>query len=296
MVESRSRQVQGAVAASVKGLPARIRHPQPKTRRFLIRSAIGAAAVIAVLVFVYWLGLKGVYDLPYAMLILPDLGRGFLVTLSIIAVVIPLGFTLGFLFGWARTTRSYLLRGLGAVYVEVFRGLPPIVLIFFSFLLTTLTILSVTHNPFIAGTLALWMGAIALALHSGAYQTEIIRAGILSVPTGQMEAADSIGMGKWQAMFRVTLPQAFRVSLPALGNEFASVIKDTSLLNIIGWLDLAQIGLLQVPRALMVNFDLVFIIWMEIAALYFVLTFIVTNGVRFIENRYKVPGLEAAEL
>ncbi len=296
LVEPRSKQIQGAFAAYARSLPNRIRHPKPKTRRLLIRAGIAAVVVVAVLVFIYWLGLQGVYNLPYAMMILPDLGRGFLVTLTVIGVVIPLGFTLGFLFGWARTTRSFLLRGVGSVYVEVFRGLPPIVLIFFSFLITSLTILSVTHNPFIAGNAALWMGAIALALHSGAYQTEIIRAGILSVPTGQMEAADSIGMGKWQAMFRVTLPQAFRVSLPALGNEFASVIKDTSLLNVIGWLDLAQIGLLQVPRALMINFDLVFIIWMEIAALYFVLTFIVTNGVRFIENRYKVPGLEAAEL
>jgi len=97
-------------------------------------------------------------------------------------------------------------------------------------------------------------------------------------------------------MFRVTLPQAFRVSLPPLGNEFASVIKDTSLLNIIGWLDLAQIGLLQVPAALKADFNLVFIIWIEIAMLYFVLTFVVTKAVRFVENAYKVPGLEAAEL
>lgn len=296
MVESRWRHVGGAIAGYARSLPRRLRHPKPKTRRFLVRAGIAAPAVVAFLLAFYWLGLQGVYNLPYAMLILPDLGRGFLVTLTVIGVVIPLGFTLGFLFGWARTTRSLILRGLGAVYVEVFRGLPPIVLIFFSFLITSLTILGITRNPFIAGTAALWMGAIALALHSGAYQTEIIRAGILSVPTGQTEAADAIGMGKWQAMFRVTLPQAFRVSLPALGNEFASVIKDTSLLNVIGWLDLAQIGLLQVPHAMMINFDLVFIIWIEIAALYFVLTFLVTNVVRTIENRFKVPGLEAAEL
>ncbi len=264
--------------------------------RFIFRVFAGLGITALGFGLVIWLGTLRYYNLGYAESILPGLVQGFLVTIRLVAVVIPLGFTLGFLFGWARTTRSLVLRGLGAAYVEVFRGLPPIVLIFFSYLITTLAILNLSKNPFIAGDVALWMGAIALSLHSGAYQTEIIRAGILSVPTGQIEAADSVGLSRWQTMFRVTLPQAFRVSLPPLGNEFASVIKDTSLLNIIGWLDLAQIGLLQVPAALNADFNLVFIIWIEIAMLYFVLTFAVTKVVRFVENLYKVPGLEAAEL
>ena len=243
-----------------------------------------------------WLGTLHYYNLSYVKLILPNLGQGLLVTARLVAVVIPLGFLLGFLFGWSRTLRSVLLRGLGAVYVEIFRGLPPIVLIFFSYLISLLVLLSVTKNPIFAGEVALWMGAIALSLHSGAYQTEIIRAGILSVPTGQIEASDSIGMTRWQTMFRVVLPQAFRVSLPALGNEFASVIKDTSLLNIIGWIELAQIGFIEVPNALAIDFNLVFVVWAGIAVLYFILTYIVTRSVRLVENLYKVPGLEAAEL
>ncbi len=245
---------------------------------------------------VVWLGDLGFYNLPYAENLLPTLAKGLVVTLQLNAVVIPLGFTLGFFLGWARTTKSKLMRGIGAVYVEIFRGLPPIVLIFFSFLISTLAIAKATANPFIARDVSLWLGAVALSFHSGAYQTEIVRAGIFSVPAGQIEAAESIGMTQRQTMFLVTLPQAFRVSLPALGNEFASVIKDTSLLNVIGWLELGQIGILQASSAIRVDFNLVFIVWVEIALLYFVITFVVIRAVRLIENHFKVPGLEAAEL
>jgi len=141
------------------------------------------------------------------------------------------------------------------------------------------------------------VGVLALALHSGAYQAEIVRAGILSVPTGQVEAADALGLTRLQTMFQVILPQAFRVSLPALGNEFASVIKDTSLISAIGALELSFFGLVLARAALTpLRLDHLFIIWLEIALLYFVLTTLVTFTVRQVENRYKVPGLEAASL
>ena len=140
------------------------------------------------------------------------------------------------------------------------------------------------------------MGALALAFHSGAYQAEIIRAGLLSVPTGQLEAADAIGMSRFQSAFRVVLPQAFRVSLPALGNEFSSVIKDTSLLNVIGWVDLIQLAFVNTYAGFSQYVYSSLVIWIEIAILYFVITFCVNRTVRAIENTFKVPGLEAAEL
>lgn len=212
-------------------------------------------------------------------------------------MVIPLGFVLGLFFGWARTTQSAFLNGLGATYVEFFRGMPPIALIFFFNIIAVISIQQITGDPFIARSLSLWAGAVALALHSGSYQTEIIRAGILSVPTGQLEAADSLGMSRWHSFFRVVLPQAFRVSLPALGNELSSVIKDTSLLNVIGWMDLSGVGNILVPKGQRLQGPLApLYIWIEVAILYFVITFIVSRLVRAIENTFKVPGLEAAEL
>lgn len=263
---------------------------------------VGTALVFAAVAvaFLVWLGLLGYYNLPYAVdKILPTLLTGAVVTLRLIALVIPLGFSLGFFFGWARTTNSFILRGAGASFVEFFRGMPPLVLIFFTYLTVTLSIRQITENPFLARDLSLLSGAVALAFHSGGYQAEIIRAGLLSVPTGQLEAADSLGMSRFQSMFRVVLPQAFRVSLPALGNEFASVIKDTSLLSVIGWADLAGAGAIIVPATLStpgLGIGMVLVMWIEVALIYFVITFIVARTVRSIENAFKVPGLEAAEL
>ena len=96
----------------------------------------------------------------------------------------------------------------------------------------------------------------------------------------------------------MTLPQMFRVSLAALGNELASLIKDTSLLSTIGALDLTFQGK-NLSAVLVVgggNIDLVIVIWVEIALLYFVITFVVTRTLQAIEKMYRVPGLEAAQL
>lgn len=267
-----------------------------RRRLIFLGSALAFAGVA--LAFIVELGLLGFYNLKYTLdNLLPPLLSGFVVTLRLIALVIPLGFGLGLFFGWVRTTQSTILRGLGASYVEFFRGMPPLVLIFFSYLSVTLVIRQITENPFLARDLSLLSGAVALAFHSGGYQAEIIRAGLLSVPTGQLEAADSLGLSRFQSMFRVVLPQAFRVSLPALGNEFASVIKDTALLSVIGWADLAGAAAILVPATLSTQgIGMVLVMWIEVALLYFVITFIVARTVRGIENAFKVPGLEAAEL
>jgi len=258
---------------------------------------MGIGILIASFLFFWWIGTLGYYDLTYATSIFPNLLDGMQITLELIALVIPLGFLMGLIFGWARTTQSPFLNGLGAAYVEFFRGMPPIVLIFFSNLIATITIRQLVGDPFVARAFSLWAGAVALALHSGAYQAEIIRAGILSVPTGQLEAAEAMGLTRLQSLLRIILPQAFRVSLPALGNELSSVIKDTSLLNVIGWLDLSGIGLILVPQGLQTQgLQAALYIWIEVAILYFVITFIVSRSVRTIENAFKVPGLEAAEL
>jgi len=129
----------------------------------------------------------------------------------------------------------------------------------------------------------------------GSVTTNIVRAGILSVPTGQTEAADAVGLSRLRTMFVVTLPQAFRLSLPALGNEFSSSIKDTSLLNAIGWMELSGWSLQEVSYTYKYHYLYgSLVIWFEAAFLYFVLTYIVTRLVRGIEDLYKVPGLEVA--
>jgi His/Glu/Gln/Arg/opine family amino acid ABC transporter permease subunit len=259
-----------------------------------LRIGIYVVALLVTLDFVLWLGQRGVYNAPYLLGITPILLQGFVVTVELVVVVIPLGFGVGFLVGWARTTRHRLLVGFGGLYVDFFRSMPPLVLIAFVFIISLASLGSARLNPYLVQNIALWLGVIVLGLHSAAYQAEIVRAGILSVPAGQTEASDAIGMGRIRTHFLVVLPQAFRVSLPALGNEFSSVIKDTSLLNVIGWLEMSGIGLFQIIPALHISLFTPLLVWTEIGILYLVVTSVLNGVVRGVENAFKVPGLEVA--
>jgi len=261
----------------------------------LARIIAGIGGSVGAFLFVVWLGRAGVYSLSYAESIVPALERGFSGTLWLVAAVIPIGFTMGLLMASARTSNSRVARALGGTYVEFFRSMPPFTLIAFSSILSTKIVRSIffIDNPV---AFAVAAGTLALAFHSASYQTEIMRAGILSVPAGQIEAAYAMGLSRWRTLVDVVLPQAFRVALPALGNEFSSVIKDTSLLSAISAIELSFIGGVLVNGALAIDFNLIFIIWTEIALLYFVLTYVVVRIVRFVENRSKVPGLQAAQL
>ena len=281
----------GSSAADDASTSARLRAGLPAA---LVRWAIGIGAALAVIGLVLYLGTRGLYNLAFVLHILPVLLSGFYLTVEIIGVVVPLGFAIGFLMGWARTTRSAVVRAVAGIYVDFFRSMPPIALIAFSFLIGLVLMRGTVADPFLVHSIALWLGVVSLGLHTSAYQAEIVRAGILSVPTGQTEAADAIGLSRARTMFRVVLPQAFRVSLPALGNEFSSAIKDSSLLSTIGWLELSGIGLVEVTAALRVSPLAPILVWIEIAVLYFLVTFVLNTAVRSVENAFRVPGLEAA--
>jgi len=263
--------------------------------RIWSRVVYGIAGAIGGLLFLLALGYLGVYRLSYALSALPTELSGFYVTLEVVGVILSVGFGLGFLIGWARTTRFLILRGLGSVYVDFFRSMPPIALIFFASLIGALELRGSNLNPYTVFNITRWLGVFALAFHTAAYQAEIMRAGILSVPAGQTEAADAVGMSRMRSMFTVTLPQAFRLSLPALGNEFSSSIKDTSLLNVIGWMELSGVTLALASNSYREHYLYgSLVVWFEAAFLYFVVTYIVTRAVRGIEDFYKVPGLEVA--
>ncbi len=275
--------------------------PLPISPRTIIKVLAFVGAIVLFIFAFYGVGLLGVYDLKYTLSILNALILGAENTLSLIAVVIPVGFAAGFVFGSGRTSRSWFARSVSTCYVEFFRSMPPVVLIAFSFLIVTVVVLS---SPFLSSRIpdsnsfAQALAALALALHSGGYQAEIIRAGIQSVPTGQREAAEAIGLSKARTMVSVVLPQMFRVSLPALGNEFASVIKDTSLLSIVGILELTFQANNLTSRLVTGggNLDNILLVYLEIAMIYFVMTFTVSRSLQMIERRYRVPGLEAAQL
>jgi polar amino acid transport system permease protein len=165
--------------------------------------------------------------------------RALAATISIAIVAQVLGIVLGLISALAGLSRLLPVRALSAAYVLVIRGTPLIVQIFFVFFGANLFFgFSLFPRAVaIAGlTLsgAILAGTVALAINEGAYMSEIIRAGIQSVDPGQMEAALSVGKTRPLAMSRIVLPQAARVIVPPLGNEFNGMIKNTSLLAFIG--------------------------------------------------------------
>lgn len=229
----------------------------------------------------------------------PDVGylgaflRGIRGTVGYVALIVPLSLVFGFLFGWARVSRLKTLRWPVAVYVDFFRGVPPLVVVIFAFLFGPVLF------PGRLRDVGLTLAAIALAAHSAAYQAEIFRAGFQSVPRGQLEASQALGMRSAQSMRFVILPQALRLSLPPLGNELAVLIKDTSLLAVVGALELFAITqefaaiVVFVPGAKLVWY---FTMWTAVALAYFAMTFAVTRGLSLLESKYHVSGLEAVSV
>lgn len=156
---------------------------------------------------------------------LPYLLYGLGVTLLLTAVLAPLGILLGLALALASNTRNRVLRVIVRSSVNVFRALPPLVLIIFIF----------SALPFLGIRLpALFAVTVALLVNCGAYYCEILRAGLTSVPAGQVEAARSTGLGAAQTLRYVTLPQAVRNVLPDLSSNTIEVVKATSLASIIG--------------------------------------------------------------
>jgi polar amino acid transport system permease protein len=169
----------------------------------------------------------------------PEFWRALLTTVVIAIVAQALGIVFGLLSALAGLSRFAAVRALSAAYVLIIRGTPLIVQIFFIFFGANLFFgfQLFPREVEIAGLAvsgAILAGTAALAINEGAYMSEIIRAGIQSVDPGQMEAALAVGMTRPLAMRRIVLPQAARVIVPPLGNEFNNMIKNTSLLAFIG--------------------------------------------------------------
>ncbi len=149
---------------------------------------------------------------------------GFLMTIVISFFALILSFVIGLFFAYGQSSKFILLRFFSRFYIEIIRGTPLLVqiLIFFYVFANNLGL----DNRYV-------VGVVILALFSGAYVSEIIRAAIESVEKEQYEAAQALGLSNWQMYRYVIFPQAFKRMLPALAGQFASIIKDSSLLSII---------------------------------------------------------------
>jgi polar amino acid transport system permease protein len=206
--------------------------------------------------------------------------EGLWLTLEVSALAIIFGILLGLFTGLARISDNPALRWGAITYIELIRGSPLLVQIFLWYFVVGTVINSILAQANLGQISPLWFGVMALAIFTGAYTAEIVRAGIQSVHRGQMEAARSLGMTYPQAMRKVILPQAFRRILPPLAGQFISLVKDSSLLGVISIRELTKASREVVSSSLQP-----FEIWIVCAILYLVLTFTLSMFVQYLERK-----------
>ena len=203
---------------------------------------------------------------------LPLLLKGAGITLEITALSVGLGLLIGMFVGVAKLSDNRLIRGLASVYVDCIRGTPLLVQIFLVYFALP-QIIGHRIDPFVA--------AVACSINSGAYVAEIFRAGIQSIDKGQMEASRALGLNWFQAMRFVIMPQAFKRIIPPLGNEFIAMLKDSSLVSVIGFEELTRTGQLIISRTYAA-----FEIWIVVALLYLIMTLAISRFVALLEKRF----------
>jgi len=180
---------------------------------------------------------------------------------------------IGLITGLARISRNITVRGLAIFYVECIRGTPLLVQIFIAYFFLG-TVFNLSRNV---------CGVGALALFAGAYVAEIVRSGIQAIPKGQTEAARSLGMTMPQTMWDIILPQAFKRILPPLSGQFISLIKDSSLVSVIAITDLTKSG-----REIITSTFATFEVWIVVAAMYLLVTSVLSQLVFYMERRFAV--------
>lgn len=217
---------------------------------------------------------------PIVVKAMPQLLEGAKLTILYSIAAVFFATILGLIFALFKLSSIRILRQIGEGYVHIFRGLPLLVLIFYIYF--ALPQLLPLHDLF-GEKFTIIAGIIALALNEGAYITEIIRAGILSIDRGQTEAAQSIGMNGYQTMRFIILPQAFKRMVPPLVNQFIQTIKDTSLLSAISVAELTRQGQIIIST----NFAAMQI-WTAIAIVYLVIILSLTAVSSTIERRWNV--------
>ncbi|MDP9700335.1 amino acid ABC transporter permease [Paenibacillus polysaccharolyticus] len=206
---------------------------------------------------------------------LPLLLEGTVVTLKIVVISLIFAMVIGLISGLMSTSLNRLLRLVASLYVDIIRGTPLLVQVYFIYF--GLPVFLDMRIP------AMTAGIIAISLNAGAYISEIFRAGIESIGKGQHEAARSLGLSRFKTMWLVVLPQATRRMIPTFVNQFIITIKDTSLLSAIGIAELTQSGEIIVSA----NFR-AFEIWGTVGVFYLIIIVLLSRASRFIERRYAI--------
>lgn len=257
--------------------------------------------------FPYWLLAAGLLAILFLWLIAADgdyriifraLVRGIWTTLWVTVTAFALAAALGLIVALGRTSRFRLLREIATFYVEIVRGIPVLVLLFYIAFVGGPHLVAawnfvfawpIEHGLFPELTVRdfsmTWRAIVALTVSYSAYLAEIFRAGIEAVPRGHVEAGYSLGLTRRQTFLLVVLPQAIRIVLPPLGNDFVAMIKDSALVSALGVQDITQLG-----KVYSASTFLFFETYNVVAFLYLVMTLSLSLLVRGLERRLKRRG------
>jgi polar amino acid transport system permease protein len=205
---------------------------------------------------------------------LPSLLQGAVITIAVSLLAFALALLFGLIFGIARMSRVAPVRGAAACYIQFIRGTPLLLQLFFIYYV--LPYVGIVLTPFVSGVLGLTM-------NYAAYMAEVFRSGIQAIPKGQWEAGSSVGMSRALLMRRIILPQAIRIIVPALGNFFVSIFKDSALVSVITLRDLMFSGQL-LASATYKHFE----IFTMVAVIYFLISYPTAKLVEWVEAKIDV--------
>ena len=262
--------------------------------------------------FPYWLvgigliGAGAIFTIATSELytqILNVVGKGLYITVFVTLVGFSLASIFGLLIAVMALSNSIILRQFARFYVEVVRGIPMLVLLFYVAFVGApafVVLWNFVTFPLIENGLVgemtvrdfplIWRASIALMIGYSAFISEIFRAGIQAVDEGQLEAAKALGLGRWHRFRFIIFPQALRIIMPPLGNDFIAMVKDSSLVSVLGVADLTQMG--KVYAAGSFRF---FETYTIVALVYLFLTVALSMALRALERRLQGEGFEKGD-
>lgn len=270
--------------------PAAQRHV---TYRFFSRLPYWLLVALLLGIFIVW---RTLTDDSYAV-IFSAVSRGLGITIYVTLIAYAGALLVGLLIGIVRVSKNRILYEAATFYVEIIRGAPMLVLLLYiafvaapalvaliNLLGAQLSFLGPLAQPLINFRVRDFdfttRAILALIIGYSAFLSEIFRAGIESIEHGQIEAAQSLGMSRWQVLRLVVLPQAIRRVLPPLGNDFIAMLKDSSLVSVLGVPDITQMGKVYAASTF-----LYFETYNIVAFLYLSMTIVLSLGVRWMERR-----------
>lgn len=203
---------------------------------------------------------------------MPLLLQGLGLTLALAGVSLVIAMVIGILASLMGMSKNPILRGINSAFVAIIRGTPLLVQGFFIYFGIT-GLLNIRISAFMAGT-------IALSLNAGGYLSEIFRGGIQAVDPGQREAARSLGLSASQTTWRIIIPQAIRICIPSVVNQWCITIKDTSIISVIGLAELTKMGQTIIARTFR-SFE----VWIMVGIMYFVVIWLLTLLARYVERK-----------